>query len=96
MVVKYHNGFWVGNRYGLPESAGRGYCRPMGKTRKKNFDPEFNAGLGMRPRHYAARIIAKKDRLLRKEMLDEVPAEYRSWVEESVRDYFWKKKYQKP
>ena len=62
----------------------------MAKSKKKKEQPQWNAGLGKRPRHYVKDIIEKSTRKERASLLAEVPSEYRTWVEESVKDYYWR------
>jgi hypothetical protein len=45
-----------------------------------------------RPRHYAEEILALKTREERSAALAKVPDIYRSWVEEYVKEAFWKRK----
>jgi hypothetical protein len=45
-----------------------------------------------RPRHYAAEIIALKSRDGRAAALARVPEIFRAWVEELVKDYYWRRR----
>ena len=60
---------------------------------KDQLDPQSNIftrhlELGARPRQYAAKIIDKKTILERRELLSQVPEEYRALVETHVRIAF--------
>jgi hypothetical protein len=54
---------------------------------QKNFFTE-HLDLGKRPRQYATKIIDKKTILERRELLSQVPEEYRALVETHVRIAF--------